>query len=70
MKLLSIKDVSQRTGIPIGTLRFYIRTGQSPFDFRQLPSGKAVMAEEELRNAIDALPLYMPTKETVKNEKK
>ncbi len=62
MKLLSVKDVSERTGICMGTLRFYIRTGKSPFKFRRLPSGKIVITEEELRAGIDVLPNYTGSK--------
>jgi predicted site-specific integrase-resolvase len=56
--LLSPKDVSERTGIPLGTLRFYMRTGKSPFNFKRLPSGKIVIPEEELKKGIAALSDY------------
>jgi len=67
MRLLGIKDVAERTGIPLGTLRFYMRTGKCPFKFRRLPSGKAVISEEELKKGIDVLPNYISTKETATN---
>jgi len=60
--LLTVKDVSQKTGIPLGTLRFYLRTGKSPFNFKRLPSGRIVISEGELQTGIDALPHYTGSK--------
>ena len=69
-KLLSPKEVAEKTGIPLGTLRFYIRNGQSPFKFRCLPTGKIVISEEELRSGIENLPAYISKKERCNDEKK
>jgi len=62
MKLFSVKEAAERTHIPLGTLRFYMRTGKCPFNFRRLPSGKIVISEEELKKGIDALPNYTGSK--------
>jgi predicted site-specific integrase-resolvase len=62
MKLLNVNDVAEITGISIGTLRCYIRSGKSPFKFRRLPSGRAVITQEELKNCIDMLPDAAPKK--------
>ncbi len=58
MRILTLREVSEHTGIPIGSLRFWIRKGKSPFNFRRLPSGRIVLPEEELKKAIDTLPLH------------
>jgi hypothetical protein len=70
VRLLNLKTVSERTGIPLGTLRFYIRTGQSPFNFRHLPSGKIVISEEELKHGIDILPEHTKKRRSDGPEKK
>ncbi|MGO9570960.1 MAG: hypothetical protein ACLP5H_25835 [Desulfomonilaceae bacterium] len=62
MNLLTVKDVAEKTGIPLGTLRFYLRTGKSPFNFKRLPSGRIVISAEELKNSIDALPNHKGSK--------
>ncbi len=69
MTLLTVKDVSLATGIPLGTLRHYVRTGKSPFNFKRLPSGRIVISEEQLKNGIDFLPDYTCTKEMQNNGK-
>ena len=70
MRLLNMKAVAEKTGIPLGTLRFYIRCGKSPFKFRRLPSGRIVISEGQLQNDIDSLTPYISMKEALKDEEK
>jgi len=58
IRLLSVKEVANYTGIPVATLRFWIKKGKSPVNFRRLPSGRLVISEDELKKAIETLPMH------------
>lgn len=60
MRLLTLKEASKETGIPVETIKSWLRKDKCPFVVRQSPSGRLYLTQEDIEAGIEAMAGYRP----------